>query len=178
MGHERNLDTTYACEVLRWYPIDAGTAVLIRTVDAPDIIRYTGDLLKALDWRGFANVGFMIDKNTGEPRLLEINGRIPASIKMSWLCGFNVAQQLIELAYGEKVTHYPVNRKFGIMTRHSHADLTWFFKSPERFRCSPSWFSWKNTKDVVFWRDDPLPFFAYSVQRVFRLSTIVGKRKH
>lgn len=173
-----NAVTAYACEVLRWYPIDAGTAVAIRTVDAPDYIDGATRLLSALGWQGFANVGFMVDNVTGEPRLLEINGRIPASVKMSWLCGFNVAQQLVELAYGEKVTAYPVNGKFGIMTRHLHADVPWFIRSPKRFSAKPSWFSWKNAYDVVFWRDDPKPFFSYTLQMFVTAKKKINKRKH
>lgn len=178
MDQEGNVTTAYAVEVLRWYPIDAGAGVLIRSVEAPDAIRYSCDLLKAMGWRGFANVALMIDEETGDPKLMEINGRIPASIKMSYLCGFNVAKQLIELAYDEKVTSYPSNKNLGILTRHSQADFTWFLKSKERFRSKPSWFSWKDTKDVVFWRDDPLPFFSYTIQRTFRFREISRKKKH
>lgn len=178
IDQDGNAATAYACEVLRWYPIDAGTAVLIQTVDAPVIINSAAALLKALGWRGFANVGFMIDKRTGSPKLMEINGRIPASVKMSWLCGFNVAKQLIDMACGEKAEIYPVNTKFGMKTRHMHADIPWFIKSPDRFRCKPSWFSWKDTYDVIFWRDDPLPWFSHTLQELFRAPGKLKKKSH
>lgn len=171
-----NIAASLAVEVLRWYPIDAGTAVLIRTIDNKDVIRYSGDILKKIGWSGFANVSFMIDEDTGTPVLLEINGRIPASLKMSWLCGFNTAKQLIELAYDEDVTKYPTNTKFGLVTRHSQSDLLWFIKSSDRFRSDPSWFNWKNTKDIVFSLDDPLPAITYTIQRLFRYSEIMDKR--
>lgn len=177
MDKHGNLTSSLAVEILRWYPIDAGTAVLIRTINNQDIIRYSHDLLREMKWTGFANVGFMIDENKGLPKLLEVNGRIPASVKMSWLCGFNIAKQLIELAYDQDVTQYPTNTKMGVMTRHSQSDFAWFLKSPDRFRCKPSWFSWKNTKDIVFSIDDPLPFFSYTLQRMMRYNEIIGMRK-
>lgn len=167
-----------AQDVLRWFPIDAGTAVLIRSVDAPEAIRYSCELLRAMNWRGFANVGFMIDRHTGKPMLLEINGRISAGVKLSLMCGINLARQLVELACDQPVTKYPENNKFGLMARHTHADVTWFLKSPERFRCKPSWFSWKNTKDLVFWLDDPLPFFAYSIRKLTTFRDGMEKRRH
>lgn len=170
--------TSMAVEVLRWYPLDAGTSTFTRTVDNSDIIKYGSGILKALNWRGFADVSFMIESSTGEPKLMEINGRIPAGIKLSWFCGYNVARQLIEMAYDEDVTLYPNNDKFGMMARHSQADLMWFLKSKDRFRASPSWFSWKNTTDLVFWKNDPKPFFVYSLDAVFQYQDFMRKRKH
>lgn len=172
-----NVATSLAVEVLRWYPIDAGTSVLNRAIDNQEMIKYSSDLLRKMKWTGLANVNFMIEEKTGTPKLLEINGRISAGVKMCWLCGFNIAKQLIELAYDKEVTQYPTNTKVGIMTRHSQSDFIWFMKSPDRFRFNPSWFSWKNTKDIVFSVDDPLPYFSYTLQRMFRYSEIMKKRK-
>lgn len=177
MDYHGNVNTSLAVEVLRWYPLDAGTAILIRTIDNQEVIDYSAKLLRKIGWRGFANLSFMIDVNTGKPKLLEINGRIPASVKMSWLCGFNIAKQLLELAYGEEVTQYPTNTRIGLMTRHSQSDFLWFIKSSDRFRCKPSWFSWKNTKDIVFSIDDPLPYFTYTIQRMMRYNENMDKRK-
>lgn len=170
--------TAMAQDVLRWFPVDAGTAVLTCSVDAPEAIRYSGELLRAMNWRGFANVGFMIEKETGSPVLLEINGRISAGVKLSLMCGFNIARQLIEMAFDEPVAMYPENTKFGLMARHTQADVTWFLKSPERFRCKPSWFSWKNTKDLVFWAEDPLPWFTYTLGKMLGYRKSMNKRCH
>lgn len=167
-----------AQNVLRWYPLDAGTAVLVQSIDAPEAIQYSKDLLKALGWKGFANCGFMIEKSTGKPKLLEINGRITANVKISWLCGFNVAKQLLEMALDIPVSEYPDNTKFGMMTRHFQADVLWFLKSPDRFRCEPSWFSWKNAQDLVYWKGDVKPFFSYTFQKLFRYKDAMEKRKH
>ena len=173
-----NVCMAYADEVLRWFPIDAGTACLIRSIDNPELLRHAAELLKAMEWQGVAALSFMIDKTDGTPKLQEINGRIPASIKLSWQCGFNVAKLLVEMAYDQDVDQYPANTKFGQLTRHFHADIGWFIKSPKRFRSEPSWFSWKNTKDVVYWKGDPMPWFAYSLSKLFGIQEGVKKRRH
>ena len=170
--------TSYAVDVLRWFPIDAGAGVLIQTVDAHEVLQHAARLLQALDWKGFANVAFMIDKETGEPRLLEINGRIPASVKMAYLCGFNISKQMLEMTFGEEVTQYPENDKFGMYIRHFDTDLAWFFKSPDRFRAKPSWFSWKNTQEVLFTKDDIRPFFSNLFQRIFRYNKLMKMKQH
>lgn len=173
-----NVCTAYAVDVLRWFPIDAGAGVLIQTVDAHEILQHAGKLLKELGWMGFANVAFMIDKESGEPRLLEINGRIPASIKMAYMCGFNISRQMLEMIYDEEVTVYPENTKFDMYIRHLDTDIAWFMKSPNRFRSKPSWFSWKNTQEILYSKDDKKPFFAHMFQRMFRYKTIMAKKKH
>lgn len=173
-----NICTSYAVDVLRWFPIDAGAGVLIVTMDAHEVLQYAGKLLQDLGWKGFANVAFMVDKNTGEPRLLEINGRIPASVKMAFMCGCNVSRQMLEMTWDEEVIRYPENDKFGMYIRHFDTDLAWFFKSKNRFKTKPSWFSWKNTQEIIYSKDDKRPFYSHLFQRVFRYKKIMARKKH
>ncbi len=173
-----NICTAYAVDVLRWFPLDAGAGVLIQTVDAHTCLQYAGQLLKALDWKGFANVAFMIDRETGEPFLLEINGRIPASVKMAYMCGCNISRQFLEMIYGEDVIQYPENNRFGIYIRHLDTDIAWFIKSPNRFRTKPSWFSWRNTQEILYSKDDRKPFFANLFHKTFKYKTLMNKKKH
>ncbi len=173
-----NICTSYAVDVLRWFPIDAGAGVLIVTIDAHEVLQYAGKLLQDLGWKGFANVAFMVDKETGEPRLLEINGRIPASVKMAYMCGCNVSRQMLEMTYGEDVIRYPENDRFGMYIRHLDTDIAWFLKSPNRFRTKPSWFSWKNTQEILYSRDDKRPFFSHLFLKVFRYKETMERKKH
>ena len=168
----------YADEVLRWFPIDAGTACLIRSIDNQKLIEDASALLKKMNWQGVAALSFMIDKTDGIPKLQEINGRIPASIKLSWQLGFNVSKLLIEMAYMEDIIPYKPNGIFGQITRHTHADIGWFIKSPNRFKTNPSWFSWKDTKDVVYLEGDPKPVLAYTFKKFAGLKEIIEKRRH
>ena len=178
MDQKGNICTSYAVDVLRWFPIDAGAGVLIVTIDAHQVLKYAGDLLKALKWQGFANVAFMVDKETGEPRLLEINGRIPASVKVAFMCGCNVSQQFLEMIYDQDVTQYPENNKFGMYVRHLDTDIAWFMKSPNRFKTKPSWFSWKNTQEILYSKDDRKPFFAHFIQKTFGYKSTMKKKQH
>lgn len=173
-----NVCSSYAVDVLRWFPVDAGAGVLIKTVEAKSIIDHAAKLLKALDWKGFANVGFMIEKETGQPRLLEINGRIPASIKMAYMCGFNISRQLIEMIYDQDVIQYGENEKFNMYLRHLDTDIMWFIKSKDRFKVKPSWFNWRNTKEVLFDIHDPKPFFARMFHRTLKIKETMRKKKH
>ena len=173
-----NICTSYAVDALRWFPIDAGAGVLSETVDAHEVLQCAGDLLKALNWKGFAQVAFMMDRKTGEPRLQEINGRIPASIKMAYMLGYNISRQMLEMIYDEDVIRYPENDKFGMYIRHLDTDIAWFLKSPNRFKAKPSWFSWKNTQEVLYSKDDKKPFFANFFQKTIGYKKIMQKKQH
>ena len=173
-----NICTSYAVDALRWFPIDAGAGVLSETVDAHEVLQYAGNLLKTLNWKGFAQVAFMMDRKTGGPRLQEINGRIPASIKMAYMLGYNISRQMLEMVYDQDVIQYPENDKFGIYIRHLDTDIAWFLKSPDRFRAKPSWFSWKNTQEILYSQDDKKPFFANFFQKTLEYKSIMKKKQH
>ena len=174
----QNVCMAYADEVLRWYPLDAGSACCIRSIDYPEVLEWSSQLLQEMQWQGVAALSFMVDRRNNIPKLLEINGRIPASIRLSHQCGFNVSKLLLEMAYDEDVEQYAPNTAFGQVTRHFHADLLWFLHSPERFRSEPSWFSWKNARDVVLWKKDLKPWFSYTVQKLFGYREFKKKRRH
>lgn len=178
LDKEENICTSYAVDALRWFPIDAGAGVLSETVDAHDVLKYAGDLLKALNWKGFAQVAFMMDKDTGEPRLQEINGRIPASIKMAYMLGYNISRQMLEMVYDQDVIQYPENDKFGMYIRHFDTDLAWFLKSPDRFKSKPSWFSWKDTQEVLYSKDDKKPFWSHLFLKMLHYRKTMKKKKH
>lgn len=178
VDQKSNICMAYADEVLRWYPLDAGSACCIRSIDYPEVLEWSAKLLKAMHWQGVAALSFMVDRKTGIPKLLEINGRIPASIRLSRQCGYNVAKLLLEMACEAEVEQYGPNKKFGQVTRHFHADILWFIHSPNRYRSDPSWFSWKNAKDVVFWRGDIKPWFNYTIQKIFKYGEFKKKREH
>lgn len=178
MDKDGNVCSSYAVNVLRWYPIDAGAGVLIQTVDAHKVLQYAADLLRALKWKGFANVAFMIDSKTNEPKLLEINGRIPASIKVAYMCGFNISRQMLEMIYDVPVIQYPENEKFGLYLRHFDTDVAWFIKSPNRFSSKPSWFSWKNTEEILWCKGDIKPFFVHFLQNIRGYRKKMKLKKH
>lgn len=170
--------TSYNTDILRQFPPDAGSAIMIKTTQAPEIQEQFIRLLRELHWRGYAAGCFMIEKGTGQPKLLEINGRIPATVKLAYMCGFNIARQMLELTYGEVVTKYPYYIGKDMYVRHFDTDLAWFLKSKDRFRTKPSWFSWKDTCDVLYSKDDPIPFWSNLWYNVLTYSTKMKLKRH
>ena len=169
--------TGLAANKIRWFPIDAGSACLVGTVDNQQIIDYSVRLLQSINWSCFAQIYWIVDPKDNLPKVIEINGRIPASIKICPLCGYNVVQQELELAYGLPVTKFnpPFKKQY---LRYFQTDFLWFMKSKKRFKAKPRWFFPTKTKDYIFsWRD-PWPFFAYTLQCIGRYKKDMKKRKH
>lgn len=162
-------------EKARWYPLDGGASCCSRTVHDPVQISDCMRLLKAMQWRGYCQVDLIADPRDGVSKVMEINGRISASVKMCHIAGQRVVPQLLELALGRPVRTYSEYEE-NLCLRYMQTDILWFLKSPKRFHVNPSWFRLRKTGDqIISWRD-PWPFFVYSLHAVTRYRTDIKKR--
>lgn len=184
--------TQYKCEVFldadgapksacvfdktRWYPVDGGSTCCSTSVRRPDIAADSIRLLKAIGWRGYGDVDLIEDPRDGACKVMEINPRITASVKVCFAAGVDFARQVVELGMGLPVTAYDDYRE-GIRLRYMHTDLLWFLQSPNRFRAKPSWFDFRRTTDQIFNPRDPLPWFTYTLQGLRKRKAEMEKRK-
>lgn len=184
--------TQYKCEVFldgegkprsavvfdktRWYPIDGGSTCCSSSVHRPDIAENSIKLLQAMGWRGYGDVDLIEDPRDGVAKVMEVNPRITASVKVCFFAGVDFARQIVELRTGRPVTAYEDYRE-GARLRYMHTDLLWFIQSPDRFRARPSWFSFKNTTDQIFSPKDPLPWFTYTLQALRKRRAEMEKRR-
>lgn len=159
----------------RWFPVNGGSSTLNITVLRPDIVDSCTKLLKAINWRGPADIDLIKDPRDGKAKIMEINPRVSGSVKICFLSGVDQAKQMLELAYHEKVTHFK-EYKIGQRLRCSQTDFLWFLTSPNRFNSNPSWFSCRNTSDQIFDIHDPLPWFSFSIQKLLQLRKELKKR--
>lgn len=158
----------------RPYPLGVGTNSLFESVDMPDIAEQSERLLQLMGWRGYASVCFIENEKDKIPKVMEINGRISASFKISVLAGLPIVRQLLERAYGVEVTPAPEKLNFGKRVSHSQAGVMWFIKSKDRFRKESSR---SPMKDIVFSFSDPLPYLAYSFQCLKKYKGEMKKRE-
>jgi len=160
---------------VRWFPVDGGSSCFCKTIDRPDLDEQCTRLLKAVHWRGCCEIELIQDPTTGEAKVMEINGRTSACVRISQLFGVNIAKSMVELALNQKVTKQ-LPSYHDVRMRCIHTDLLWFIKSPKRFKTKPGWFNNWHTHDQIFAIDDPWPFFTFSLQSVMRYKTEMKKR--
>lgn len=176
IGEDGEVKSAHVFDKTRWYPIDGGSTCCSTSVERPDIVESSVKLLKAIGWRGYGDVDLIQDPRDHVAKVMEINPRITASVKVCTYSGVDFARQIVEYETGRQVTEYKDYKK-GVCLRYMHTDLLWFIESPNRFKAKPSWFSWKNTTDQIWNPRDPFPWFGYTIQGFAKFGKEKKKRK-
>ena len=154
---------------VRWYPIDGGSSTLNMTVNRPDIQESCYRLLKAIGWRGYADIDLIQDPRDNTAKIMEINPRITGSVKICYAVGVNFSEQILQDYLDIPVTTY-MKYPAGKYLRYLHTDLLWFVKSKDRFKAKPSWFNFFNSVDQIWSLKDPLPWFTYTMANITKVS--------
>ena len=175
---EGNPCYTVPVQSCRQFPVDGGPGCYIRTVNNVQLIKDSERLMSVLGWKGFGHVGFIMDPRDHTAKVMEINGRIPAGVKICNIVGYPTVKLLLDMVFGETIKRLEIKLPDNVGMRHSQADFMWFIKSPDRFRAKPTWFRFWKSYDYVFsWRD-PLPYFTYTIEHILSYRKELEKRKH
>ena len=142
-----------------------GASTVQQSVDRPDLVDLTVQLLQANNWYGVANSDIIIDPRDGSPMLMEVNPRFWGPLQASLNSGVNFPYLLYKMARGEKVE--PVlKHKVGIITRSFLPyDIMHFLSNPDRFKLEPSFFDFfgENVRFDILSRHDPLPVLGFGL---------------
>ena len=140
----------FAHRRIREKPPAGGVSVLRESIELPKAMaEYAVRLLQKVGWHGVAMVEFKVERETGIPRLMEINGRFWGSLQLALDAGINFPFLLYQLATGEPVAIASTGYRVGVKSRWLLGDLDHLllrlFKAdsslrlsrgyPSRFRC-------------------------------------------
>jgi predicted ATP-grasp superfamily ATP-dependent carboligase len=159
---------------LREYPTSGGPSTLRESISNPEVLELGLSLLKALSWFGVAMVEFKVDPRDNIPKLMEVNPRFWGSLQLAIFSGVDFPYLIYRMAKGESfepVLTYEVGRRCRWLLP---GDLFHFFRNPNRFHLSPSFFdffNWNTCYDIISARD-PWPV----VGRVLTLLTLFSDR--
>ena len=131
-------DNSVVIKIVRMYPVKAGSSSCCISVENPELVAICKKVLEKLNWVGMADFDVLQRKDTLEYKIIEINPRVPASLRAAYISGVNFPEMIVRDAIGEELRKYQY--KSGQVLRYIGIDLLWFLKSPNRFRSSPSWF--------------------------------------
>ena len=108
---------------LREKPPSGGASVLCESIAIdPLLLDYAMRLLAPLEWHGVAMVEFKRDVRTGQPFLMEINGRFWGSLQLAIDAGVDFPYLSCQLALGETIAT-PVDYEIGARSRWLLGDL-------------------------------------------------------
>lgn len=148
----------YICEHI--YPEGGGTSTLNGILIRPDIKENCEKLVKLMNLQGEMGVDLMLDCRDNVGKVIEINPRPVHGIALGFIAGVDHALQILEDAFGMKVTPMEVN-KSKAAARIGQTDMLWFLSSKDRFRRLSFQLGYKPVKEQMFYWDDPLPWFAF-----------------
>lgn len=161
-------------KIVRMYPIAAGSSSCGITVENVELLNICKECLDKLNWVGMADFDVLQRLDNGEYKIIEINPRVPASLRAASISGVNFPEVIALDAVGDKVS----DRKYtpGKTLRYLGIDIMWFLKSPKRFTVKPSWFKFfgKNLYYQDIYKEDFSSWWTWLAEG---LSKITNRKK-
>lgn len=124
-------------KIIRYYPIKAGSSSFGITIENEELVLLCKKVLDILNWVGFADFD-VLKTSDGEYKIIEINPRVPASVRAAEVSGVNFPMIIVnDILNHEDISYNYIPNK---QLRYLGLDLMWFFASNRRFIVKPSWF--------------------------------------
>lgn len=147
----------------RYFPITGGSTSCSEIVDIEEIINFSKQILDEIEWVGFADFDYIHDERDNQFKVMEINPRMPACVKLCFESGVDYAKMSVKEALGEDIDDYQ-KVKPGMIIRYMSLEVLWFLFSSnkDRFSTKPSWFHFFG-KNICYEDGsivDPLPMLA------------------
>ncbi len=183
LDEQSHMKVCMVIEKPRIFPIKAGTSSANITVNNQEITNTTKTLLESLNWIGPADVDYMLDPKDNTAKILEINPRVTAGIKIGFVAGIDYADLCVKLALGKEIPE--INPyKLNIYSRNFFLEILWYLSADSKMKkqTNPPFFKFfgKNVIDQVFSFDDPftgLGFFLNMTRKYTKLSNFRKKFK-
>lgn len=157
-------------KIVRMYPVGAGSSSCCISVENQNLINICSDCLDKLNWVGMADFDVLQRLDNGEYKIIEINPRVPASLRGAAISGVNFPEIIVNDLMELEIPSYEY--KSGKTMRYLGLDLLWFLKSPKRFKTSPSWFSFcgHNLFYQDIYKDDVSTWWTWLAEGISKIS--------
>ncbi len=159
-------------KIVRMFPVGAGSSSCCITMENSELIKICVDCLEKVNWVGMADFDVLQRLDNGEYKIIEINARVPASLRGAAISGVNFPEIIVNDVMGYEIPTYTY--KPGKTMRYMGLDLMWFLKSPNRFSTIPNWFKFLGStlsyQDIYF--SDPSTWWTWLAEGILK----IGKR--
>ena len=156
-------------KIIRMYPVNAGSSSCCVSVENNELLEICKDCLDKLNWVGMADFDVLQRLDTEEFKIIEINPRVPASLKGAIISGVNIPEVIVKDLMGLPVPSYTY--KTGMVMRYMGIDIMWLLKSSKRFKTNPSWLSFIG-KDIYYqdiYKEDISTWWTWLVEGLKKL---------
>ena len=158
-------------KIVRMYPVKGGSSSCCITVENEELLELCRNVLEKLGWVGMADFDVLQCLDTKEYKIIEINPRVPASLRAAYVSGVNFPEVIVRDVVGKSQVQY--HYKSGRILRYMGIDLLWFLKNPHRSSSSPSWFYFwgKNVYYQDIFLFDPSTWYSWLVAGIKKFLT-------
>ena len=171
IDENKNLVNSSVMQKIRWYPNKAGSNCCAMSIHEPKILEICYNILKDIDWVGFADFDAIEDPDTKELLVMEINPRVPACIQMGTASGINWGEIIVNGYMDQPQKHY--DYKEGEFLRHLGLEILWYKHAESRKNINPNWFKFFGRRihyqDMSDWTD-PMPFIRGTIHNIKKMS--------
>ena len=156
-------------KIVRMYPVKAGSSCCCISVENVELIGICSKVLEKLDWIGMADFDVLQRKDNGEYKIIEVNPRVPASLRAATASGISFPSMIVNDAF-DKPYEVP-NYRTGVVLRYMGLDLMWLIKSKRLFKAKPSWFRFfgKNIYYQDIYKKDVSTWYSWIVTGIRKL---------
>ncbi len=160
------------CQKHRQYPINYGASVYTEQKHVPELHALGAPFLEGIGWKGFAEIEFKKDAHSGDYYMIEVNVRTTNLNVLLLKSGINMPLLLYKELTGHPVKPYAVTHHTGIRFRYTFDD--WFaIRDYIKAKQLSLWhvlssLAFKRKAYAIWDIKDPLPFFSFIKQRMFK----------
>lgn len=126
-------------KIVRMYPVHAGSSSCCISVENPELTTLCEDVLEKMNWVGMADFDILQRLDNGGYRIIEINPRVPASLRAAAISGVNFPEIIVRDSIGLQAISYKYEP--GKILRYLGIDIMWLLKTKCLLGKTPSWFS-------------------------------------
>ena len=156
-------------KIVRMYPVKAGSSSCCHTIENGELLDICRNVLDKLNWVGMADFDVLQRPDTGEYKIIEINPRVPASLRAAYISGVNFPELIVRDVMGNPPGSYMYRP--GMTLRYLGIDLMWLAKSPKRLRKLFSWLNFFGRN--VYYQDiilsDPSTWYSWLVEGLTKI---------
>lgn len=157
-------------KIVRMYPVGAGSSSCCTSVENEELIKICTDCLDKLNWVGMADFDVLQRLDNGEYKIIEINPRVPASLRGAAMSGVNFPEIIVNDTMGLDIPTYEYAP--GKTLRYMGIDIMWWLKSPNRFHAHPGWLRFFG-RDIYYqdiYKQDPSTWWTWLAEGVTKIT--------
>lgn len=181
LNQEAKVTHWTTCQKLRQYPINYGASVYTIQKYTPELYNLGAKFLEAIKFKGFAEIEFKKDANTGDFYLIEINARITNLNSMLYKAGLNFPYITYRELIGRPLDPKAVDENLNIAFWYGFEDMLAIknYLKTRQLSLIKIIKSFFRSKAYAIWDwKDPKPAFSYNKMMVSKLFNRLFRRKN